>query len=443
MNKQIGKKWMACGLLLPLLAGCGAGSQGNGDGATEGTSAPVTNTEPVELVFFYTSDADWNEETFMKAFGEPIHQKYPHITVKFLNPKMGGDTFPNMVAAGQQFDVIVASTGLTSRLTDVGLETDISPLISQNRTDMNVFDPQTIELGRTIAKGGLYGLPVYTVPAAMYYNKDIFDKFGVPYPKDGMTWDQVYEHSRRLAQVDSGVAYRPLGVSIQHFSMLNQYSLGLIDAGTGRANYANPQWNDFINNIVRFYQFPGIGLERKELGLQPQRDGFFKHMNTAMWLALTNLHTTPELGSHFEWDLATFPSVSGKPGVGPQPYPTYFYISQTSKHKEQAFKAIAHLASPEVQRTQAVKGELLPVLKDPSLRTVFGQESELYKGKNVKALLPQSYAPSLQWSKYDSTARVQMEQRIFDVILGGMDVNTALRTAQEATNKAIDTAEGK
>lgn len=438
------KVWFVGGLLLPLLAGCGADSaKTDGNGAAGEPTVPVENTEPVELVFFYTSDSDWTEESFMKAFGEPIAKKYPNMKIKFLTPKLGGDTFPNMVAAGQPFDVVIASTGLTARLTDLGLEYDISPLLQQNRTDLTSFDPQTIDVGRTIAKGGLYGLPIYAVPATMYYNKNIFDKFGVSYPKDNMTWDQVYEMSRRLAQVDSGTVYRPLGVSIQHFAMLNQLSLGMVEMATGRADYSSPQWNDFFNNITRFFQFPGIRTEKKDLALQAMRDGFFKNMDTAMWLALTNLHTSPELGSQFEWDLATFPSVNGKPGVGPQPYPTYFYITQTSKHKEQAFKAIAHLASPEVQREQSVKGELLTVLKDPAIRAAFGRESALYKGKNVKALLPQAYAPSPSWSKFDGTARGQLEKQIQAVILGEKDVNTGLREVQEQVNKAIATAEGK
>lgn len=40
--------------------------------------------------------------------------------------------------------------------------------------------------------------PVVNNTMSLYYNKDLFDKFGVSYPKDGMTWDEVLELNRQL-----------------------------------------------------------------------------------------------------------------------------------------------------------------------------------------------------------------------------------------------------
>ena len=34
-------------------------------------------------------------------------------------------------------------------------------------------------------------------PLAIYYNKDLFDKAGVPYPKDGWTWDRLPGYCRQ------------------------------------------------------------------------------------------------------------------------------------------------------------------------------------------------------------------------------------------------------
>ena len=35
-------------------------------------------------------------------------------------------------------------------------------------------------------------------PLAIYYNKDLFDKAGVPYPKDGWTWEDFQDTAVKL-----------------------------------------------------------------------------------------------------------------------------------------------------------------------------------------------------------------------------------------------------
>jgi ABC-type glycerol-3-phosphate transport system substrate-binding protein len=59
------------------------------------------------------------------------------------------------------------------------LMTDITPLVKQTATDLNQVASDD---------GWLVGIPFTQQFSALYYNKDIFDKFGVSYPKDGMTW---------------------------------------------------------------------------------------------------------------------------------------------------------------------------------------------------------------------------------------------------------------
>lgn len=68
-------------------------------------------------------------------------------------------------------------------------------LIKRHNIDLSRFEPSIISALEKMSGGGLYGLPLYNDRMALYYNKDIFDKFGVPYPKDGMTWDEVIELS--------------------------------------------------------------------------------------------------------------------------------------------------------------------------------------------------------------------------------------------------------
>ncbi|MFU1797020.1 ABC transporter substrate-binding protein [Paenibacillus azoreducens] len=47
--------------------------------------------------------------------------------------------------------------------------------------------------------GKLYGIPAGFTTRVVYYNKKMFDAAGVPYPKDGWTWDQFQEIAQKLS----------------------------------------------------------------------------------------------------------------------------------------------------------------------------------------------------------------------------------------------------
>jgi len=59
-------------------------------------------------------------------------------------------------------------------------------------------------------KGDLYALPFWTSTQLMYYNKDLFDKAGVPYPsdeeKDRMTYQQTIDLAKKV-MAGSGAKY--------------------------------------------------------------------------------------------------------------------------------------------------------------------------------------------------------------------------------------------
>lgn len=455
------RKWLL--LVVVILTMILAAACGSSDNASPTTTTPSSNkdsetpagnnkeeeaaleivTEPAELVFYYTSPADWTEETFMRTFGNPIKEKYPHITPKFAQNQGSntGTSLPELITIGAQIDVVFVSTGLMSRFTDVELQEDITPILTKFNFDDSHIAAPIMETGRIIADGGLYGLPVYTVPATMYYNKDIFDRFGVKYPSDGLTWDETYDLAVQLSRTDDQVTYYGLRTSLGHFAHLNQFSLHMVEPDTNRADFSSDKWGRFFNNIVRFYQISDAPVDRAGLNLNRQRDGFFAEQNVAMWLALTNLHNEPEITPDLNWDIAPFPTFPELGDVGPQPYPTYFNVSTTSEYKDQAVQAIMYLTSKEFQMQKSLSGELLTILDDPEVRAAFGQGDSIYKGKNVSALVPKTYAVPGNITKYDSRVRSKLEVALFDVITGVTDVNTALRTAQEEANNEIEVDE--
>jgi multiple sugar transport system substrate-binding protein len=429
----------ACTIAALLLASaCGSQSSAP-DGAAKAkddakTAAPA---KPIDLVFYQPS-ADWDEARFMKELGEPIKANYPHITPKFIKYNGKADQVTELVTTGTQVDIMFMSIGqVYNFLLKSKMERDITPLIQKNGFDLNRFETTSVDMLKQIGNGKIYGVPMYTLPSTIYYNKDLFDKFGVPYPKDGMNWDDTYELSRKLTRQDGGVQYYGTVMSPSHLAMRNQLSLNLIDPKSGKATLNNDSWNRFLSNVSRFYTLPGYEWTNADMQVAKQRDMFTKEKRAAMWMPVSTMHTEAELQG-MNWDLASFPTLNEAPGIGPQAYPFYFFVTATSKVPDEAFEVLSYLSTEPFHLEKSKQGLFLSLLKSDAVRKAFGQESAMYKGKNTKAMLPDKFAAPSFVSTYTSTSAAKIFTALVNVTTGKQDANTALREAEETMNKTIE-----
>src|SRR5690625_7699374 len=89
--------------------------------------------------------------------------------------------------------------GPNDYLLEIDLLLDLNPLIEQFNFDVNRLEPGVMKyLGEMSNEGELNGLPLIRPEYALVYNPDIFVAFGVPYPEDNMTWDEVIELGRQV-----------------------------------------------------------------------------------------------------------------------------------------------------------------------------------------------------------------------------------------------------
>ncbi|CAG7595989.1 hypothetical protein PAESOLCIP111_00064 [Paenibacillus solanacearum] len=428
---------IASTLLLAVMAsGCSggapadSGSKPAGDKAGGQTGAKFKN-DPVDITFYLTSN-NIAEDKFMETYGNKIKEKLPHINVKYIMQK-DSKTLPELLTAGQSFDIMISSVGLTQNfLTTYDLQYDISDLIKKYNYDLGKLEPSTIEIQKGFANGGIYGMPVSTTSGALFYNKDLFDKFGVPYPKDGMTWDELYELARKMTRNEGGVQYKGLTMSFQHLLLLDQNSVNPLDPKTFKTNITSEEFKKSFENLARFFKIPGNEVPGTKYALATQTDPFLKNMTSAMYASLSG--TRPE---GMNWDIAQLPFLKEKPGVGPQSYPTYFYITQTSKNKDAAFQVLDYITSEEFQRFIVRAGTANTILRDGSkLAADLGVDDPKLKGKNIKSLFPQTYASPTIKTKYQSFVETELFTALMEY-QKGTDANTALRSAAERADNKI------
>jgi multiple sugar transport system substrate-binding protein len=435
------KDWRAAGVMLLALssaiAGCSQGPEaaapGTGNVKAEDTKPSPVELKPVELTVLYqTTEADFN-----KSIAEPLRKVYPHITLNQVT-----DEVDILISAGQIPDVIGLAQGSLAFLTGKNLLEDLNPLIKKHNFDVNRLRPDVLEGVKSFSsKGEFLYMPRRISGVAMYYNKDIFDKFGVPYPKDNMTWEETVELARKLTRTQDSVMYRGFDMGIPYMYFNNQLSLPFVDPIKETALLDTPGWIKWMTAMNAFYTIPGAELTNENYN--KALDGFTKQKTIAMAVQPgipKGLKDNP--GMNF--DLVTMPTFKDMPNTGVQLNTPFWAVSTTSKNKDDAFRFISYFLSDEVQTQDAMNDILnIPVLMDPAVLSKLGQNDPAYKGKNVSALYKLKIAPPAKSTNYDALARTALEKALRDVFQHGKDVNTALREAQEAANRAIEAEKKK
>lgn len=320
-------------------------------------------------------------------------------------------------------------------MADNKLENDVTDLAKIYGYDLNKLYPAVREQMLMFGDNNqFYGIPNATVSMALFYNKDIFDKFGISYPKDGMTWDDVYELARRLTRQDSGIQYMGFQEGYGHSFPVNQLSQGYIDTKTNKATLNNDNWKKLLENFVRFHRIEGNEFVPSYV------DAFFKDGRVAMVAAQSAGSWSFADTTTINWDLVELPRFKDLPKAGAGLQLPFYAIASTSKNRDQAFLAAAYIGSEEFQKEFAKAG-YVPPIKIDNLLDVLGKNNPKLAGKNLKAAVPlDSAASPFPFNSYYGQVPGFLNTAYSDVVTGKKDVNTALREAEEAANKKIEEA---
>lgn len=416
------------------ITGCSSsnGSTKGGDQANP-PEAPKKQ-EPVTLRLFNL--AGTTKENFDTKIKGPIEKKYPHITMEFvLNQK--GTTLPELAATNTLPDIIFGKLSDRDKMM-----IDLSPLIKKHGFDTSRVKPvlwQAFQYMTDTDQKTTF-IPFVTNMHLLQYNKDLFDKFGVGYPKNGMTWDETFEMAKRLARTENGVKYLAFNVRMNLNFTQTQLLLPFYDDKTTKPAFSTDAWNKYYANFARFFTIPGN--EATKAGNELANDNLFlKDRRVAMYAAHGLFSTYSQMASEknpMNWDMVSLPTFSGAPKQGTSPNANGLGITVTSKHQDDAFLAIQALLSDDIQLANARTGYESILANDAKQQAEFGKDMPDMAGKNISALFYNHYAPTPKPNLYNYRLSREVPYAHFQsVVWGQADINTALRNADEQANKII------
>jgi multiple sugar transport system substrate-binding protein len=324
-------------------------------------------------------------------------------------------------------------------LVEQGLLSDLTPLIIAQNFDLGRLIPELVEGVKTFSdKGEFLFMPYNVETTLLMYNKSLFDKFGVAYPKNGMTWQDAVELTRKMSREDGGTVYRGLDVLNATWFQTNPYSMPYYNAKTGNSTLDDPTWAKVMAPLKQFNDIPNNQIDSKVLN--KARDYFMKDRTLAMFpISFNFMQSSIADGSAngLSWDLAALPYFTDLPKISAQLSYHYFIIPPTSKVKEDAFRAIAAILTDDNVRAAARAGKE-PVLKDNKIQADFAKDLSYMKDKNISAFFFDHFSLPAPSSPYDTKIRAQLSKAYTDIALNGVDMNTALRSAKEAADKLIE-----
>ncbi|MBD2862676.1 ABC transporter substrate-binding protein [Paenibacillus oceani] len=431
-NKKITGMAVAA-VSIGLLAGCGGGKTG-----TE--AVPETKTEeppkPVTLKVYTAA----NDSDFEKYYNQFVKKKFPHVTLERMEKKAQPPSvvYPQMLAAGTMPDIITEGLTNLAALKELDLMTDLGPLAKKHGFNFEPYNSKIIESIKSYGeKGEMYYLPFSVLGFALHYNKDIFDRFGVPYPKDFMTWDDVIEIGKQLTRVDSGVQYVGIRPPLQMNRMSGQLSLPYADASSKKSLVNSAGWRQLFEMTKQIEDAQG---KPPADAFFRSRDVFMKNKTIAMLpdiLALQNVDMVAMANGGLNWDVVTFPSFKENPRVGTGVFSDGFTLPKGGKNEDIAFQVIAYLSSDQEVQTNSTRSGLVTALNDAGIRDQAFADHPAAKGKNLKHIFDMQYPTPARSTTYDSAVLGIMNKYLVNFINGTTDVNSALRDAAEEADKKI------
>ncbi|RKN83736.1 ABC transporter substrate-binding protein [Paenibacillus ginsengarvi] len=421
------KRWYVVPLITMLaLTAC---SSKDGGGAQK-------STDPVKLLL--TSEVGGAAKTIDDLFANAIRKKFPDYEFTYLPGSTKGQSISEQIAQGNKMDYLYSfDVEIFWMMKKYGLQFDMTPLIKKHKLDLTQFTPGIIEGLRASSGGELYALPLYDQVFVLFYNKGIFDKFGVPYPRDGMTWDETLAIARNLTREEDGTRYLGFWAHPLLFSS-NQLSLPLADFKTEAPTFLNDTWKKLLDTyFIQPARSQTYQTFVKEKGLPSVGRDFGGGTPQLAMMAMYQSFSAeiPDQLSTIDWDFVSLPTFSDKPGTGAQPVSVVMGLTSMSKNPDEAMEVLKFLVSEEMQTSFAERG-MMTVLKNDKVKSALGKKTP-YPNKNWASAYYNKNAPTAPVTRDWNDLYGSMNSTILPMIKGEEDMNTLLRRAQELATKAV------
>jgi len=328
---------------------------------------------------------DPEEVKIIEKTVKPWDEKRDDLNVVLEHVPTGGDTSRYVqrilteIAGGSAPDVVFMEVNIFVDFYLKDVLMDLTPLI-ENDKEFSIKDFYPDVVKRFTVDGKIYVIPRDTAPFnCVYYNKDLFDKEGIPYPKDDWTWDDLIRIGQKLTKRNAQGIIEQYG--FYTWVMMNfVYSAG----GGFVDNILNPQkcildspgskeGLKFYHDLMWVYNISPKPGSLDMSGAQLFETGRLAMYGSGIW-------ETPRFRNitSFDWDIVPFPK-HPKKGLKTGTGGSGYAILKTTKYPDKAWELVKCLSGDYGQSILADTG-----LAQPARMSIAASEHFAYDGKKPK-----------------------------------------------------------
>ena len=308
--------------------------------------------EKTLVAVMWGEQARWDAQ---KKVNDAFTQKYPNLKIDLQT--MPNDTFftklQTMIAGGTPPDISLMNEMATPTYASKGIMADLTDYITKDTTFKKDSIPEGL-YGPFTVNGKLYCMPTMTFVNCLFYNKDLFDKEGVPYPDENMTWDTLRDIAKKLTKDSNG------------------------DGKIDQYGFTFGAWPNFIFPFIWANGGEFVKEDRKTAVLNsPENVRTFQFLHDLIWKDKVSPSSVANKNNTFDfangniamfdlgsWNVTVYDDKKINYGITLTPktpggnravnaFPNGWFIIEQSKNKEDAWKYLAYNASEEGQKIAA------------------------------------------------------------------------------------------
>jgi multiple sugar transport system substrate-binding protein len=340
--------------------------------ACGGGGEPERGEEPIKLLIAGAPE----ELAAFRTLADAYQKKSHGSSVQLVEASSAGDLITRLstsIAGGSPPDAFLINYRAYGQFAGKeAIESLQDRLASSKLIKAADFYPAAMEAFQW--RGQQLCMPQNASSLAVYYNKDLFAKYGVPEPKSGWAWNDMISTATALTRDANGVPIRageseggrraavhglsvePVIIRVAPFAWSNGGDIVNDPQHPTRFTLDVPATREALKNLVDLRLAYGVVPSDEEVEAEDEESRFVNG-RLAMVISSRRVTTTFRTITGFDWDVAELPTYGSPANIL---HSDAYCITRSSKHKDAAWRFVEYAMSAEGQRIIAATGRTVP-----------------------------------------------------------------------------------
>ncbi len=345
-------------------------------------------------------------------------------------------------------DIMMLDASSAAIFIDNGVLSDLTPLIESDHFRLSDYYQNVVDIAR---RGkALYAIPQDFTPVVVYYNKRLFERAGVPFPKAGWNFDEFLQTAKKLTVRGPGASTAD-PPDIAGFSFTNWMAGWVMWLWNNAGDVVSPDGKHasgyldspknvetvaFLRDLVQKYRISPSISQTAAMGVDPFANGQAAMAVSGHWSMIGYANAPKDAAGKpkITWDdlgVVEMPHQTSRPNT--VMYESGYAIGKNCKHKELAWEFIKYMTSYRVQK----------LYQDSGIAVCGRIDVAEQRARNPKVPVEAQFIPIIPSCRPPYGSRIegyevveQMGQNAMDSMLqNGEDVQVALSKAAKRVDR--------